>query len=350
MSADRCTLLVVDDEPYLLAPLKALLDNDFIVLTTNSVLDAQAILQSRPIDILLTDQRIPRHTGVQLLEWAKDHSPQTIRLLMTGYSELEDAVDAINRGHVYYYLLKPWRTQDLLQILRNAADKFRLERQREQVLLQLQELNRELERRVTARTKELEETNLLLDQRNRELARLALTDPLTGLFNRRAMEDLSRFELRRHSRYKSPLALGFIDVDHFKLVNTRYLLTGGDEVLKGLGQVLLGCVRGTDSVGRVGGEEFLVLARDSGTEGATILAERIRATVQQTPISYAGHEIPISVSVGFAVVEAGKAGTYEQLTELAASALAQAKMNGRNRCEIRQVESILRADPVASTT
>ena len=120
-------------------------------------------------------------------------NPHTIRLLMTGYSELEDAVEAINRGHVYYYLLKPWRMQDVLQILHNAADKFTLERKREQLLRELQELNSELERRVAQRTSELEEANALLEQRARELERLALTDPLTGLFNRRAMDELARF-------------------------------------------------------------------------------------------------------------------------------------------------------------
>src|SRR4051794_10865571 len=200
MSVDRCTLLVVDDEPYILPTLKALLMNEFDVFTASGADQAQQILQTQRIDVLLTDQRMPRRTGVELLGWAKGHSPRTIRLLMTGYSELEDAVEAINRGHVYHYLLKPWRTEDLLQVLRNAADKCLLERKREELLLQLQELNGELERRVTARTRELEEANLLLEQKARELERLALTDPLTGLFNRRAMEELARFELKRHSR------------------------------------------------------------------------------------------------------------------------------------------------------
>ena len=77
---------------------------------------------------MLTDQQMPRRTGVQLLEWVREHSPRTVRLLMTGYAELEDAVEAINRGHVYHYLLKPWRTEDCCQILRNAAEKFTLER------------------------------------------------------------------------------------------------------------------------------------------------------------------------------------------------------------------------------
>src|SRR5262249_22982489 len=266
MSADRCTVLVVDDEDYLLPTLKQLLCRDFDVLTARSADEAEAVLRSCDVHILLSDQRMPHRTGVQLLEWARDHSPQTIRLLMTGYSELEDAVEAINRGHVYYYLLKPWRTEDLLQVLRNAADKWRLERNRDQLLSQLQELNRELEKRVLERTAELEEANQLLQQRARELERLALTDPLTALFNRRAMDELARFELKRHARYPSPLSIGYIDVDHFKNVNTQYLLTGGDEVLKGLARVLSATVREVDSVGRIGGEEFVVIARETAAD------------------------------------------------------------------------------------
>src|SRR5947208_5924411 len=113
-------------------------------------------MQSRPVDVLLSDQKMPHQSGVQLLEWARQHSPRTIRLLMTGFSELEDAVEAINRGHVYYYLLEPWRTEDLLQVLRNAADKFHLERKQERYLEELWLLNQELERRVAERTRELE--------------------------------------------------------------------------------------------------------------------------------------------------------------------------------------------------
>src|SRR5205807_9767348 len=152
-------------------------------------------------------------------------------------------------GHVYYYLLKPRRTEELLQLLRNAAEKFSLERNRDHLLEELRQLNRDLERRVAERTRELEEANHLLHQRTRELERLALTDPLTGLFNRRAVDELARFELKRHARYPSPLTLGYIDVDHFKKINTDYLLPGGDEVLRGLARVLSSSVREVDSVG-----------------------------------------------------------------------------------------------------
>ena len=194
MSADRCTLLIVDDEAYILPMLEVLLRNEFDIVTARSADEAEAILRTRPIHLLLTDQRMPYRTGIQLLEWTREHSPDTVRLLMTGYSELDEAVAAINRGQIYYYLLKPWRTQDLLQILHNAADKYLLERNREHLLGELRELNRNLERRVSVRTRQLEEANRLLQERTVELERLASTDALTGLQNRRAMDDLLRFE------------------------------------------------------------------------------------------------------------------------------------------------------------
>jgi PleD family two-component response regulator len=244
------SLLLVDDEPYILPALVALLKNEFKVYTASSADAAEQAFQLHAIDLILTDQNMPRRTGVELLEWVREHSPHTIRLLMTGYAELEDAVAAINRGQVYYYLLKPWRTEDLLQILRNAAEKFELERSNDRLLVELRTLNRDLEKRVTERTRELQEANGQLEQQTQELKRLALTDPLTGLFNRRAMEGLALAELKRHNRYDNPLTVGMIDVDHFKDINTAHLYAGGDAALTGLARILTGSVREVvDSVG-----------------------------------------------------------------------------------------------------
>lgn len=335
MSVPKCTLLVVDDEHYILTTLSHLLAADFVVLTADSADSAREVFSRQPIDIILSDQKMPRTAGVQLLEWVRENHPNTVRLLMTGYVELEDAIAAINRGHVYHYLLKPWRAEELRQVLRHAAEKFTLERNREDLLEQMRLLNRDLEQRVTERTRKLQEANHLLEQRARELERLALTDPLTGLFNRRAMEELARFELKRHARYPSPLTLGYIDVDHFKQVNTDYLLTGGDEALRNLARILVGTLREVDSVGRIGGEEFLVIARETNEEGAVILAERIRSTVEQTPIAYQEHSISITVSIGFAVAEVGVPADYQEMAESAAAALRQAKGTGRNRSEVR---------------
>src|SRR5437899_963678 len=234
VSTMNCSVLIVDDEPYILPTLAALLGRDFEVLTAGSADAAQAVLEKRPIDIVLSDQRMPRRTGVQLLEWVRQHRPQTVRLLMTGFAELDDAIAAINLGQVYHYLMKPCRTEELLQVLRNAAEKLRLEREREQLIEELRRAKQELEERVRDRTRELEEANHLLQQHAHKLEMLALTDPLTGLLNRRAIDDVARKEIHRHSRYPSTLALGLLDVDHFKNINTQYLLPGGDEVLIGL--------------------------------------------------------------------------------------------------------------------
>ena len=353
MTVPKCTLLVVDDEPYILPTLQALLSGDFHVLTADSADSAQGLFADHNIHLILTDQKMPRRTGVQLLEWVRQHHPHTVRLLMTGFAELDDAVDAINRGHVYHYLLKPWRTEELIQVLRNAAEKFNLERSRDQLLEELQRLNRELEQRVAERTRALAETNQLLQQRSQELEVanqelkkhtnelkiLVLTDPLTGLFNRRAMDDLVRFEVKRHARYPSPLSLGIIDADHFKQINTDHTLPGGDEVLKGLAKILSGSVREVDSVGRIGGEEFLVIARETNYDGAIVLAERIRNTVIQTPIRYREVDIPLTVSVGFAVAEVGVPAEYDALLRLAAEALNHAKLMGRNRSEVRRMDA-----------
>jgi diguanylate cyclase (GGDEF)-like protein len=335
LATDKCSLLVVDDEPYILPTLAALLGGDFDVVTADSADAAMAIMARRPIDLILTDQRMPRTNGVQLLEWVRNHHPKTIRLLMTGFAELEDAVEAINRGHVYYYLTKPWRTEDLHQILRNATDKLHLERRQEQLIEELRKHKEELEKRVAERTRDLEEANTLLQQRTRELERLILIDPLTGLFNRRAVEGLALAELKRHNRYRNPLAIGILDIDHFKRINTEFDLPGGDEALKGLARVLTTTLREVDSVGRIGGEEFLVIARETNGDGATRLAERIRSAVAAATFQYRGHPITMTISLGFAVAEEGVAAEFAPMYQLAANGLNAAKRAGRNRFVLR---------------
>jgi diguanylate cyclase (GGDEF)-like protein len=344
VNPQKCSLLIVDDEPYILPTLTALLAAEYDVHSANSAEAAQVLFSRQSFDIILTDQKMPQQTGIQLLEWVRENHPHTVRLLMTGHAELDDAVDAINRGQVYHFLLKPWRTEELLQILRNAAEKRQLERSRDQLLEQLRQLNCELEKRVSERTRALQEANQLLEQRARELERLALTDPLTGLFNRRAMEELARFELKRHARYPSALTIGLIDIDRFKEINTRYLLPGGDEALKGLARILTSSLREVDSVGRIGGDEFLIIARETNEEGAIRLAERIRATVAQTPIPYGDHTIHLSVSVSFAVADVEVPADFDTMYRLAASAVRDAKDKGRNCCAVCRVKGV----PVAN--
>jgi diguanylate cyclase (GGDEF)-like protein len=330
----KCSILIVDDEPSILATLSHLLGSEYEVLTAESADVAQALFERGPTDLILCDQRMPRRTGVQLLEWVRLQSPQTVRLLMTGFAELEEAVEAINRGQVFRYIVKPWRAEELLETLRTAAHTVLLERSNAQLLEELQRLNQELERRVQQRTAELEEANHELEQKNKMLEKLALTDPLTGLPNRRAMDRLTERELRRRDRYPSPIAIGLIDVDHFKQINAQYLLPGGDRVLVELAKCLTSSLRTVDLLGRIGGEEFLVIAPETGLDGAAALGERIRSTVENQLFSYKEHVIRVTVSIGFAVAAEGITADYEALKHVAAAALSQAKVTGRNRCVI----------------
>lgn len=337
VSDTKCSLLLVDDEPFVLNTLSLLLGNEFEVLKATSGEEAKKVFLSREVDLILADQRMPGMSGVQLLEWVREHSPRTIRLIMTGLARLEDAVDAINCGQVYRYLFKPWRADELRQILRSAARTFQLERSHERLLGELKRLNLELEERVQQRTGELEEANRQLQLKNSMLEKLALTDPLTGLPNRRAMDRMVRQELRRRSRYSSPLAVGIADADHFKDINSRYLLPGGDRVLIGLAETLVKSVRTVDTVGRIGGEEFMIVAPETDVEGAMVLAERIRVAVEESRTSYNGESIRVTVSVGFAVLERNVQSEYEPIRHVAAAALEEAKGTGLNRCVVRVV-------------
>ena len=346
MGKYRCSLLVVDDEPYILSTLTALLGDDFDVLTADSAEAAQRHFAQAKVDLILTDQKMPRVSGVQLLEWVRRNHPKTIRLLMTGFAELGEAVEAINRGQVFRYLFKPWRADELVDAVRHAAHTFELERDHELLVEELRNLNLELEQRVAQRTKELEESNRDLEQKNKMLEKLALTDALTGLSNRRAIDRLGERELRRRERYPGSLAVGLIDVDHFKDINTRHTHSGGDKVLIDLSNVLKSSLRTVDSLGRIGGEEFLVVAPETGMEGAIILGERIRSNVEKNAFTYKDAikpvdiVIPVRVSIGFAVAEDGMEVDYEQLRHIAAAALSEAKSSGRNRCIVLRMPAV----------
>jgi diguanylate cyclase (GGDEF)-like protein len=324
-------LLLVDDEPHVILPLVPHLADDFEVVTAESAEAARGLFGRRPIDLILSDQKMPRGTGVQLLEWVYQHHPETVRLLMTGYAEFDDAVNAINRGHIYYFLQKPWRPDQARQVLCDAAARLEAERARRR-------REEELSALASERGRELEEAKSQLLRRTRELERLAVNDPLTGLLNRRSVEELARFELKRHARYPTAMALGAIDLDRFSWINREHHFSCGDAVLVSLARVLMRSVRETDSVGRVGGEKFLVVARETNEAGAVSLAERIRSRVADAPVLYEGKPIPVTVSVGFAVAEAGVPAGYPAMLEATWSAVHQAKAEGRNRCVVRRLD------------
>jgi diguanylate cyclase (GGDEF)-like protein len=328
----RCSVLVVDDEAYMREALQRLLSDEFEVLLADSVPAARKIFGSRSVDIVLSDQKLPYESGMDLLEWVRENSPRTVSLLMTGYVDLEVAIDAFNSGRIFYYLRKPWYNNELLETLRHASRVFLYERKNRDLLEKLKELNLELEEKVKARTLELMEAVHELHQKNQMLEKLAMTDPLTGLPNRRAMNHLAERELLRRKRSPGSLAIALIDIDHFKQVNTTYRWMGGDRVLTEVCQCLSRSVREVDYLGRYGGEEFLLIAPLADVEGARTLGERIRGKVESMTISYRGAVIQVTVSLGFAVAEPDNVFVeLDVIRDAAERALAEAKESGRNR-------------------
>jgi diguanylate cyclase (GGDEF)-like protein len=146
------------------------------------------------------------------------------------------------------------------------------------------------------------------------------------------MDRLAERELRRRERVPSPIAIGIVDGDHFKNINDRFLLPGGDKVLVDLAKVLQSSARNVDFVGRIGGEEFMVIAPETNMEGAIILGERIRTTVEGTTFTFQDQVIPVRVSIGFAVAEAEDPVDFDVMKHHASNALSEAKKSGRNRC------------------
>lgn len=331
----KCSVLVVDDDPRILSILAAQLDPDFEVLTACSASQAREVLAMRSVDMVLTDLQLPDETGLSLLDWVRRTTPRTSRVLITGTARLEDAADAINQTQVHRLVLKPWRGEDLVQSLRGAARALLMERSHEQLLDELRKLNVELEQRVADRTRELEIALGQLQQKNMFLEKMALTDPLTDLPNRRAIDLIARKELLRRARTPAPIALVLIDADHFKQINTDYLYPGGDHALVWLAGVLQNSIRASDSLGRVGGEEFLVIAPDTDSTGASVLGERLRESVALAATEYNGRTMRLTISLGVAVAEANTQAAYDELRDCAAEALREAKESGRNRAVIR---------------
>lgn len=161
----------------------------------------------------------------------------------------------------------------------------------------------------------------------------ASTCPLTGVFNRRAIESFLEEELARTSGC-SPFAVGLVDIDRFRETNKQHLHTGGDMVLHEVARVMATSIRESDALGRIGGDEFLIVARNTGMEGAAILAERIRQNIEKTEFSCITGVTKATVSIGFAVAEAGNPVTVQKMKEHAAKALLDAKEAGRNRAVI----------------
>lgn len=157
----------------------------------------------------------------------------------------------------------------------------------------------------------------------------ALHDPLTGVYNRFAMENIFSREMELAHRNGTPLSMIALDIDFFKQVNDSYGHSSGDCVLKHLTTCVNQCMRNTDVMFRYGGEEFTILLNSTDIEGTEQLAERIRETVEQTPCVCKGESIAITVSMGISCLN--EHDTQNSFFERADKALYRAKSSGRNQ-------------------
>src|ERR1700759_405448 len=121
MTVKKYTLLIVDDEPDVCDSVHDLLRREFRVLKAHSGTEGFQLMQEEEVHIIMTDQRMPQVSGVELLTKVKARNPQAVRMLFTGYADLESIIAAINQGHVYQFLKKPWQPEDLLAAGRPAG-------------------------------------------------------------------------------------------------------------------------------------------------------------------------------------------------------------------------------------
>jgi signal transduction histidine kinase len=141
----RHTLLVVDDEPDVVQSLRDLLRREFNVLGATHARDGLRLLHEQPVHVVMTDQRMPEITGVEFLRSVRRDCPDAIRLLFTGYADIKAVIDAINEGHVYRYITKPWDPDELRTVLHQAGEQYDLLQERQRLLDDLRRKNQELE-------------------------------------------------------------------------------------------------------------------------------------------------------------------------------------------------------------
>ena len=203
---------------------------------------------------------------------------------------------------------------------------------------QIKELNahREiLEQEVKERTKDLELAN-------KKLELISKTDELTGLPNRREMNETVANEMGRSARTHKPFCFIFIDIDHFKNINDTYGHACGDIILKSVAQTIRGLLRKYDVFARYGGEEFLTLLPETDLEGARVVAERFRRQIEKMTVRYADFTIKITITLGVAKFDE-RLGADRSI-QMADKALYQGKEGGRNRVIVWKPEWVTEAD------
>lgn len=143
--SDKIRILYVDDEVHNLQAFKATFRRIFTVHIAESGKEGLEIFQNTELDVIITDQRMPEMTGIQFLEEVQKLNPEPMRILLTGYSDINAVIDAINKGQVYRYLSKPWQEDELRTTIESAHEVFRLRKENKVLLEKLARANEQLE-------------------------------------------------------------------------------------------------------------------------------------------------------------------------------------------------------------
>ncbi len=286
-------ILVVDDSRFIRTTIAHLLEAEGAdVIQADDGMPALQSLQENSVDVILTDYHMPEMNGiafVQELRGIPDHTSTPV-LFLTAAEDRNLAARALNAG-ANDFIQKPFEGTELLARIRSFA-------------------------RMAQLTKQLQH--------------MALTDELTGLLNRRhAMNKLAE-QFAAAKRYGNPCTCIMLDIDHFKKFNDTHGHDVGDIVLRQTAEILQANVRSTDSVCRLGGEEFLVLCPHVDMDGAMICAEKLRSSVEQGRFTHDGTPLTVTMSLG--VAEFDREMTDEDaLLKAADEALYASKEAGRNR-------------------
>ncbi len=340
----REVILCVDDEETVLTVLKDQLEDSFgdtcEVESANSGAEALELIadldtQRESLAVVVVDQIMPGMNGTELLERIGQNHPGTLKIMLTGQAGLDAVVYAINQAGLNQYIAKPWDEHELKLSVSGLLHRYRLAQENIRLLGDLRRKNEELERLnahledlVLKRTRELEEANA-------RLAKLAVTDGLTGLYNHRYFHERLARETERAQRTQEPVTLLMIDVDHFKAYNDANGHQAGDGVLRSLAGLFGAGRRMNDVVARYGGEEFAVILSGTDSRAGYMVAEYIRRRVADTKFegeqTQPGGRLTISVGVGTAPQDAQDPLELIQVTD---EALYRAKDEGRNRVEV----------------
>jgi diguanylate cyclase (GGDEF)-like protein len=296
-------VLVVDDSPVARKLVEHALPADrYSIINAETGHHALELFAMHRPGLVITDWLMPDLSGIELCQRLRSdfHDTFAYIILLTAVTEKSQVVAGLQAG-ADEYLTKPFHGEELMA----RAD---------------------VGQRIVALHRDLEDKNRLLEQ-------LALTDSLTGLPNRRAIEQWGTRQLSGAIRHDFHLCVVEADLDQFKAINDTYGHDAGDEVLKRFGEILKFNTRHCDISGRIGGDEFLLVVTYVDQIGIQIALERIRQQLQASIFRFGGRGVTVTASFGIAEYRRGLATDFNRLMVQADVALYSAKRLGRNRVE-----------------